>query len=71
MPSRSAKNLATMCYQGIAGPVDKVKALGSSLKMAELGDRDGLGYGETIAGELTTEEIRNAAFWAKVDDWYA
>ncbi|MFD8216694.1 hypothetical protein ACFV2U_23825 [Streptomyces sp. NPDC059697] len=36
-----------------------------------IGDRDGLGYGETIAGELTTEEIRNAAFWAKVDDWHA
>ncbi|MFD7479319.1 tetratricopeptide repeat protein [Streptomyces sp. NPDC059837] len=70
VPSRSAKNLATMCYQGLGGPVDRVKALGSSLKMAELGDRDGLGYGKTIAGELTTDEIRKAAFWAKVDDWY-
>jgi hypothetical protein len=70
VPSRSAKNLATMCYQGLGGPTDKVKALGSSLKMAELGDRDGLGYGKTIAEELTTDEIRKAAFWAKVEDWY-
>ncbi|MFF2127907.1 tetratricopeptide repeat protein [Streptomyces olivochromogenes] len=70
VPSRSAKNLATMCYQGLGGPVDKVKALGSCLRMAELGDRDGLGYGKTIAAELTTDEVRKAASWAKVDDWY-
>ncbi|QIY68121.1 hypothetical protein HEP84_01220 [Streptomyces sp. RLB1-33] len=59
-----------MCQQGLGGPVDKVKALGGSPKMAEPGDGDGLGYGKTIAGEPSTDEIRKAVFWAKVDDWH-
>ncbi|WP_369254590.1 tetratricopeptide repeat protein [Streptomyces sp. R35] len=69
IPSLSAKNLSAMCYMGIGGPVDKVKALGSALKTAELGDRDGLGYGRTIASELTAAEIEESISWSKVDDW--
>jgi len=68
-PPLSAKNLSAMCYQGVGGPVDKVKALGSALKMAELGDRDGLGHARRIAGELTTAEVKEAISWSKVDGW--
>ncbi|MET9899504.1 tetratricopeptide repeat protein [Streptomyces sp. NPDC006446] len=69
IPPLSAKNYSAMCYHGIGGPVDKVKALGGALKTAELGDRGGLEDSRTIASELTAEQILEAIAWSKVDDW--
>ncbi|WP_394436105.1 tetratricopeptide repeat protein [Streptomyces sp. SGAir0957] len=72
LPPASALNLAAMCYQGVGGPVDKIKAMGSSLKAAQLGDRDtGLGYARTVLDELklTKDDIRQAIEWAHVGDW--
>ncbi|MEV6537013.1 tetratricopeptide repeat protein [Streptomyces sp. NPDC051639] len=69
IPPLSAKNFSAMCYHGIGGPVDKIKALGGALKTAELGDRGGLDSSRTIAGELTMAEIKESIAWSKVDDW--
>ncbi|MGW4669594.1 tetratricopeptide repeat protein [Streptomyces sp. NPDC004324] len=69
IPPLSAKNYSAMCYHGMGGPVDKVKALGGALKTAELGDRGGLEDSRTIASELTAEQILEAISWSKVDDW--
>lgn len=65
----SVKNLATMYYYGLGGPPDKVKELGCYMKMLDLGDGDAMHYGHTTASEMTIEEIREAAVWAKLDAW--
>lgn len=72
LPPASALNFAAMCYQGVGGPVDKIKAMGGSLKAAQLGDRDtGLGYARTVLDELklTKGDIRQAIEWAHVGNW--
>ncbi|MER6442715.1 tetratricopeptide repeat protein [Streptomyces sp. NPDC001185] len=69
IPPLSAKNFSAMCYHGLGGPVDKIKALGAALKSVELGERDGIDSSRTIAGELTIVEIEEAIAWSKVDDW--
>ncbi|MFI1539827.1 tetratricopeptide repeat protein [Streptomyces anandii] len=67
--ARAAKNLAIMCYYGHGGEIDKTTALGSCMKMLELGDGDGMHYGHSIASEMTTRQVHEAAAWAKTDDW--
>ncbi|MFE2302440.1 tetratricopeptide repeat protein [Streptomyces sp. NPDC059445] len=69
IPPLSAKNFSAMCYHGMGGPVNKIKALGGALKSVELGDRDGIDGSRTIAGELTIAEIKEAIAWSKVDNW--
>ncbi|MEU8951752.1 tetratricopeptide repeat protein [Streptomyces sp. NPDC048489] len=69
IPPLSAKNFSAMCYHGLGGPVDKIRALGGTLKSVELGDRDGIDSSRTIAAELTVVEIEEAIVWSKVDDW--
>ncbi|MGW5256451.1 hypothetical protein ACWERW_26275 [Streptomyces sp. NPDC004012] len=68
---RAIKNLMTMCYHGRGGNVEKVKALGSCMKMIQMGDGDGMHHGHSIAGEMTKQEIREAAVWAKLPDGWA
>lgn len=72
LPPASALNFAAMCYQGLGGPVDAIKAMGGALKAVELGDREtGLGYARTLLDELklTKDDIRQAIEWAHVGDW--
>lgn len=65
----SVRNLATMYYYGLGGTSDKVRELGCYMKMLDLGDGDAMHYGHTIASEMTVEEVREAAAWAKTDAW--
>ncbi|WP_406174307.1 tetratricopeptide repeat protein [Streptomyces sp. NBC_00996] len=66
---RATKNLMTMCYHGRGGNVDKIKALGCCMRMLDMGDGDGMHYGHSIASEITAQEIRESAAWARTGRW--
>ncbi|MEV5787143.1 tetratricopeptide repeat protein [Streptomyces sp. NPDC052287] len=65
----SLQSLATMHFYGLGGPSDKVKELGCYMKLLDLGDGDAMHYGHTTASEMTIDEIREAAAWARSNAW--